>query len=437
MLLQWEKCLGLLRGKVSESVFTEFGDLKISSCAGNRCLIIVPHGKDPKAVLPYKPLFELSWQEANGSKVEFDFQRLPETPQNSAAKPSFIEGFTPSVKLSPDYRFDNFVVGDKSQLAFSAAFAVAENPNGNKYNPLFIYGASGLGKTHLLQAIGNFVLEEDANKRVRYVTAFDFQQEYVNSLRAQRANEMSAYYREEVDVLLIDDIQHWSGKDETQNEFFHIFNALHQAGKQVVLTSDAPASEVKSLSDRLVSRFSWGLTVDIQPPNVETREAILRKKAESNHLDISDDVIVFLAESIESNVRLLEGAILKLMVQSSVSQQDIDLNIAKRVVAEMIPTIKRHVNKDSIIHAVCNHFEVSEDKLLESGRGTKEVAHARQIAMFLMKKFTTLSLKSIGIRFGGRDHSTVVHAIKTVEKEIQNDPAFARTIDTLKSAIHD
>ena len=435
---QWEKCLELLRSKVSESVFLDlFASLTLSSVSDHRGLIIVPQGQDPKAILPYKGLFELSWQEATGNKVEFDFQRLPETPQTNIVKAGFGDSYTPSVPLSQDYRFDNFVVGDKSQLAFSAAFAVAENPGGNKYNPLFIYGASGLGKTHLLQAIGNYVLEGDSDKRVRYLTAYDFQREYVESIQQHRANEMSAFYRNEVDVLLIDDIQHWSGKDETQNEFFHIFNALHQAGKQIVLTSDAPASEVKSLSDRLVSRFSWGLTVDIQPPNVETREAILRKKAEGNQLDINDEVIAYLAENIESNVRLLESAILKLVVQASLMNQDIDISLARKVVSDIVPSIKRRVSMESIVHAVSQFFEVPEDKLLESGRGTKEVAHARQVAMYLMKTLTTLSLKSVGTRFGDRDHSTVVHAIKTVEKEMQEDPAFSRIVENLKNSIHD
>ncbi|MFA6835666.1 MAG: chromosomal replication initiator protein DnaA [Fibrobacteraceae bacterium] len=430
---QWEKCLELLHGKVSDSVFNDlFSKLTLSSVSEHYCIVVIPQGKDPKAILPYKGLLELSWQEASGSHADFDFQR----------NASIIPNATPprdigkEIKLSKEFSFENFIVGDKSKLAFSAAFAVAENPSENKFNPLFIYGASGLGKTHLLQAIGNFILEGDSGKRVRYIPANDFQREYTESIRNGNTNEWSSFYRNEVDVLLIDDIQNWSGSTETQNEFFHIFNTLHQAGKQIVLTSDAPAAEVKSLSDRLVSRFSSGLTVDIQPPSLETREAILRKKAANSQLEISDDVFAYLAENIEGSVRPLDAVIVRLTMQSTMLKQDIDINLARKVVADIIPNIKRRVGMETVIHAVSQFFEVPEDKLLETGRGTKEVAHARQVAMYLMKSLTTLSLKSVGMRFGNRDHSTVVHAIKTIEKEMQEDPAFSRTIETLKSNIH-
>ena len=287
----------------------------------------------------------------------------------------------------------------------------------------------------MLHAIGNYIKENDASKRVLYITAYDFQQLYLKNLRDQRISEMSTYFRTEIDVLLIDDIQNWSGKDETQNEFFHIFNTLHQSGKQIVLTSDAPAGEVKSLSDRLVSRFSGGLTVDIQPPNQDTREAILRKKAEEAHIELEDEVFSYLAETIESNVRLLEAAITKLTIQSSVLNQDINLNLARKMVAEIIPTIRKRVNMDSILSVVSKHFEIPESKLLAPGRGTKEVAHARQVAMYLVKEFTTFSLKTIGIRFGGKDHSTVVYANKNIQKNIEDDPVFKRLIENLKSEI--
>jgi chromosomal replication initiator protein len=438
MQTQWEKSLNVLRNKISSNIFTNlFSKLKIASLNNNHATIIAPSDLDLKEIAPYKLLTEISWEEANGKHIDLDFRHSSIPREPSTYSNSSIKEFTPSVPLNSIYRFENFIPGDKAQLAFNAAFAVAENPDGNKYNPLFIYGASGLGKTHLLQAIGNYVLESDSTKRVRYLTAYDFQQQYIKSVRDQRITEMSAYYRNEVDVLLIDDIQNWSGKDETQNEFFHIFNALHQAGKQIVLTSDAPAIEVKSLSDRLVSRFSWGLTVDIQPPNLETREAILRKKAEEKHIDIDDEVILYLAENIESNVRFLESAVIKLTVQASIMHHDIDIHLARKVVADIVPTIRRRVSMDSIVSAVSRHFEVPEEKLLAPGRGTKEIAHARQVAMFLMKELTTLSLQSIGTRFGGKDHSTVVHAIKTIKKEMETTPSFERTIENLKAEIHD
>ena len=216
-----------------------------------------------------------------------------------------------------------------------------------------------------------------------------------------------------------------------------IFNALHQAGKQIVLTSDAPAAEVKNLSDRLVSRFAWGLTVDIQPPEVETREAILHKKAEERHLEISDEVLHYLAENIASNVRCLESAIIKLTLQSSLLNHDIDMSIAQRVVTEIAPTLRRRVSLDSVLHTVSAHYEVPEAKLVASGRGTKEVSKARQVAMYLMRELSPISLQSIGSRFGGKDHSTVVHAINSVKKEMASDPSFARLIESLKNSIHD
>ncbi len=432
----WAKCLEKLQGKVSTQVYSEvLNGLKLSEVHDNRGIVLVPTGRDLKGLRPYKGLVELAWQEATGRFVEFEFR--PEMPVAAPSRAGFGYGRTPSVSLSDQFSFDNFVVGDKSQFAFSAAFAVAQNPGSTKYNPLLIFGGSGLGKTHLIQAIGNYIIEGDTGKRVRYLTADDFQREYVDSLMNGVTNDMSNYYRSEVDVLLIDDVQFLSGKIETQNEFFHIFNTLHQASKQIVLTSDVPPSEIKDLSERLVSRFSWGLTVDIKPPDAETREAILRRKAEASQLELEDDVLQYLAQTIEGSVRLLEGAVRKLLFVASSRNKDIDLAMAREVVAEIAPTIKRRVGIEAIIHAVAKYYEVSEDKLLEAGRGTKEVAHARQVAMYLMKQLSTLSLKSVGMRFGNRDHSTVVHACKTIEKEMADDPSFTRVLENLKNSIHD
>ena len=283
---------------LSDSVYkTYFAQTKLVNQTTGHATISIPFGLDTKVYSAYKDLIRLGWRETthDDSPIEFDFLSQEAIPQSvvNAGENVFKDFAKPSVPLSSSFRFENFVPGDKAQLAFNAALAVARNPDGTQYNPLFIYGSSGLGKTHLLQAIGNYILEDDPNKRVCYLTSEDFSQQYMKCLKENRVTEMSDFYRNEVDILLIDDIQNWTGKYETQNEFFLIFNALHQAGKQIVLTSDAPAVEVKNLSDRLVSRFAWGLTVDIQPPDVETREAILQKKAEERHLEISDEVIHF------------------------------------------------------------------------------------------------------------------------------------------------
>lgn len=434
----WNQCLNALKGKLAPQVFDEqFSGLKLVEVQDHRAMVEVPYGRDIRQFTRfYKGILELSCQEATGRALDFDF-RHPQPIGTPAIRtgPTFAQAQTSY--LNPTLCFENFVVGGKSQFAYSAAFAVAQHPGGGKYNPLLIYGGSGLGKTHLIQAIANYILEGDTGKRVRYLTADDFTREYVDSLKEGRINEMANFYRNEVDVLLIDDIQFFGSKVESQNEFFHIFNSLHQVGRQIVLTSDVPPSEIPELQDRLVSRFSWGLSVDILPPDVETREAILRKKAEASKIDMDEEVISYLAQSIEGNVRLLEAAVRKLLLQTNVRNCDIDLNLARDVVAEMVPTIKKRVSLDTVVSAVGQFFSVDEEKILGEGRGTKEVAQARQVAMYLMKQLTHLSLKSIGTRFGNRDHSTVVHAIKTVEKMMAADPSMKRIVENLQSSIHD
>lgn len=260
MQVEWERCLNYLRGMLSDSVYkTYFAQTKLVNQTTGHATISIPFGLDTKVYSAYKDLIRLGWKETthDDTPIEFDFQSQETVPQPSvgSGENTFKDFAKPSVPLSGSFRFENFVPGDKAQLAFNAALAVARNPDGTQYNPLFIYGSSGLGKTHLLQAIGNYILEEDPAKRVCYLTSEDFSQQYMKCLKENRVTEMSDFYRNEVDILLIDDIQNWTGKYETQNEFFLIFNALHQAGKQIVLTSDAPAVEVKNLSDRLVRLY--------------------------------------------------------------------------------------------------------------------------------------------------------------------------------------
>lgn len=441
MQVEWDRCLSYLHGLLSETVFKiYFAQTKLANLTVKLATISTPLGLDTATYNVYKPLVLQALKEVSHEEAPTDIEFISQetTPRLQAAIiNSFRDFIKPSIPLSGSFRFENFVVGDKAQLAFNAAQSVARNPDGSQYNPLFIYGSSGLGKTHLLQAIGNYILEDDSTKRVCYLTSEDFSQQYIKCLQEQRITEMSDFYRNEIDVLLIDDIQNWTGKYETQNEFFLIFNALRQAGKQIVLTSDAPAAEIKNLSDRLVSRFAWGLTVDIQPPDEETRYAILQKKAIERHLEISEEILRFLAERIASNVRCLESAIVKLTLQSSLMHRDIDMSIAQKVVTEIAPILRRRVSLDAVLRTVSEHFEVAESKLIEAGRGTKEISRARQIAMFLMRECSPISLQSIGSRFGGKDHSTVVHAIKSVKKEMQQDPSFARLIENLKNSIHD
>jgi len=432
----WSACLTSLKGKLSEDVFNQWiMPLKVFDLSEFQVSLAVPAQIDMDQLGKlYQGLIEHCFVEANGREVRINLRRMPAaSPSPGYANPFFG---MPAIDLNPNYTFEEFVVGSNSQFAYSAALAVAKDPGGTKFNPLLIYGGVGLGKTHLLQAIGNFVLAENSRKKVRYVTSEAFYREFVESIQHNRINELSTYYRNEVDVLLMDDVQFLSGKDRTQEEFFHIFNSLHQSRKQIVLTSDAPPGELKGLEDRLVSRFQWGLFVDIQQPDRETREAILRRKALALNLDISDDIIAFLAEAIDSNIRILEGAIRQLLLQASIKHSDITMELAKEIVNRTgLNRPAKKITPEDITNVVANYFVVEVDKIIEQGRGTKEVAQARQLAMFLMKELTSASLKTIGQRFGGRDHSTVVHAIKTIEKAIEKDDQFKLSVDAIMSKL--
>ncbi len=429
----WTACLGSLKEKLSEDVYAQWiVPLKVFDLSEFQVSLAVPQNLDMDQLgKMYLGLIEHCYQEANGREARIQLRRMPSTQLTSSGPAHPFTGM-PFIDLNPNYTFEEFVVGSNSQFAYSAALAVANDPGGTKFNPLLIYGGVGLGKTHLLQAIGNFVLAENPRKKVRYVTSEAFYREFVESIQHNRINELSNYYRNEVDLLLMDDVQFMSGKDRTQEEFFHIFNSLHQSRKQIVLTSDAPPGELKGLEDRLVSRFQWGLFVDIQAPDRETREAILRRKAVALNLDISDDIIGFLAEAIDSNIRVIEGAIRQLLLQASIKHSDITMELAKEIVNRTgINRPSKKVTPEDITTVVANYFVVEVDKIIEQGRGTKEVAQARQLAMCLMKELTSASLKTIGQRFGGRDHSTVVHAIKPIEKAMEKDDSFKKSVDTI------
>jgi chromosomal replication initiator protein len=432
----WSSCLAALKEKLSEDAFNQWIlPLKVFDLSEFQVSLAVPANLDLEQLGKlYQGLIEHCFTEANGREVRVTLRRMPAAaPPNGYSHP--FSGM-PAIDLNPNYTFEEFVVGSNSQFAYSAALAVAKDPGGTKFNPLLIYGGVGLGKTHLLQAIGNHVIAENSRKKVRYVTSEAFYREFVESIQHNRINELSTYYRNEVDVLLMDDVQFMSGKDRTQEEFFHIFNSLHQSRKQIVLTSDAPPGELKGLEDRLVSRFQWGLFVDIQQPDRETREAILRRKAIALNLDISDDIIAFLAEAIDSNIRILEGAIRQLLLQASIKHSDITMELAKEIVNRTgVNRPAKKITPEDITNVVANYFVVEVDKIIEQGRGTKEVAQARQLAMFLMKELTSASLKTIGQRFGGRDHSTVVHAIKTIEKAMEKDDQFKRSVDAIMSKL--
>jgi chromosomal replication initiator protein len=335
--------------------------------------------------------------------------------------------------LNPRYTFDNFIKGDSNQLARAAAMAVANNPGGTSFNPLVVYGGTGLGKTHLMHALGNHALTSGKAKRVVYVSSEKFTVDFVEAIQKDRVNEFSLYYRS-MDLLIVDDIQFFSGKEKTQDNFFHTFNTLYQLGKQIVLSSDVPPKELKGLDDRLISRFQCGLTADIQPPDLETRIAILRKKSEENGLDLPPDIIDFIAANITSNIRELEGCLISLLARASLENRDITVDLAQEVLRVVANNIRTPISIEHIQRSVCKFFDVPED-LLRAKTRKQEVVFARQIAMYLAKQLTNASLKTIGLHFGGRDHSTVIHACQTVEERKRTDLKFRQSMEQLQRQI--
>lgn len=335
--------------------------------------------------------------------------------------------------LYPKHSFESFVNGDGNQLARAASYAVSENPGETSFNPLFIYGGVGLGKTHLIQAIGNRCLQLYPEKRVIYLSSDFFTVEFVEAVQSNKTNEFSNFYKS-MDVLIIDDIQFLIGKEKTQDLFFQIFNNLHQSGKQIVLSSDKPPKDLKGLNERLISRFLWGLSADIQPPDLETRIAILNKKSENYGICLSQEIVEYIAANITNNVRELEGCLIRLLANSSLNSKDINLELAKRTVREISTDKKVKISIEFITKKVCEHLNVTEDKIRDKNR-KKEIALARQIAMFLSKKLTNSSLKTIGLHFGGRDHSTVIHAYNLIESLLRQDPKLNEVVETIQNKI--
>ena len=337
-------------------------------------------------------------------------------------------------QLNPKFTFDSFVVGESNQLAHAAAEAVAEMPGSTKFNPLFIYGSVGLGKTHLAQAIGNMVLEVNPDANVIYVTSEKFTNEFIDSLSRKTMSAFTAHYRS-VDVLIIDDIQFFSGKESTQEQFFHTFNALHQSGKQIVLTADRPPRDIKGLEERLLSRFQWGLPADIRPPDFETRMAILKKKLEGEDIILPSDVLAFIARGAHSNIRELEGALIRLLAVSSLNKTEITLETAQQILRDTLSPTRKPITI-SAINSVVNHtFGIPETVLL-SKRRTQDVAMARQVAMYLARTLTSMSLKTIGAEYGGRDHSTVIHAVNVVRDLLKTDPDLKVRVDQAISSLY-
>ncbi|EGA91209.1 chromosomal replication initiation protein [Planococcus donghaensis MPA1U2] len=335
--------------------------------------------------------------------------------------------------LNPKYTFDTFVIGSGNRFAHAASLAVAEAP-AKAYNPLFIYGGVGLGKTHLMHAIGHYVLEHNPNAKVVYLSSEKFTNEFINSIRDNKTGEFRDKYRS-VDILLIDDIQFLAGKEQTQEEFFHTFNTLHEESKQIIISSDRPPKEIPTLEDRLRSRFEWGLITDITPPDLETRIAILRKKAKADGLDIPNDVMTYIANSIDSNIRELEGALIRVVAYSSLINRDMSAELASEALKDIMPNSKpKVITILDIQNAVGEQFNVKLEDF-KTKRRTKDIAYPRQVAMYLSREMTDFSLPKIGEEFGGRDHTTVIHAHDKISKMLTDNQQLQQDVKDIKSAL--
>ena len=352
--------------------------------------------------------------------------------QNPFAIPGIQDANIDS-QLNESYTFERFIEGDCNELARSAAWTIAQEPGGTSFNPYLIYGGVGLGKTHLIQAVGNYVTAHFPDKTALYVSSERFTTEFVQSIQQNRINEFSMFYRQ-VDVLIVDDVQFFSGKEKTQEEFFHIFNALHQAGKQIVLSADRPPRDIEGIEERLLSRFQWGLSADVQPPGFDTRVEILERKAADDGIDLSSNVIEFIAHNVKSNIRELEGALIRLLAHSTLHQRDLDLALAKEVLHDLMEEKQPSLTIEDIQGVVCEYLNIDEERVRSKTR-KREVVRARQIAMYFCKRLTQNSLKTIGLHFGGRDHSTVIHANNTVEDRMEDDEQFQDTVEEIKRKI--
>lgn len=384
----------------------------------------------------YKSYFQVTISEMMNNTYDISFVLEKDAGEETSSSGIYNIKYE-NANLTPKYRFDTFVVGGNNKFAHSASLAVAESP-GEVYNPLYLYGGAGLGKTHLMHSIGHFILDNNQDMKVLYVTSEQFTNEVIESIRsgnAAKMNKLREKYRT-VDVLLIDDVQFIIGKESTQEEFFHTFNVLHSSGKQIILTSDKPPKEMETLEERIQSRFEWGLMADIGLPDYETRMAILRRKVESDEMDLSDEVLNYIANNIKSNIRELEGALNKLLAYGNLVKTEITMDIAIKELQNIItPDKPKEITPQLIIEVVSEHCQISMDQMISKNR-SNDIAHPRQIAMYLCKNMTNIPLKSIGALLGGRDHSTIDHGIKKIAEEYNTNENTRILIETIKKKIN-
>lgn len=445
----WQNILELIKNNINIRSFnTWFAPIEIQSITDNEIELNVPNRFFCEWIdNHYSELLQSAVLQILGDSKKIKYRVAPkqastdspygqddwDLPQSATQqKPQQTHSLQFSTKINENYTFENFIVGDNNNFATAASKAVGDSPGKTQYNPLIIYGGTGLGKTHLIQAIGNHAQISNPAIKVFYASSETFTSHFITSIQQNKVSEFSSFYRS-CDILLLDDIQFFSNKGKTQEEFFHTFNDLHQNGKQIVLTSDRPINELKDLQDRLISRFKWGLIVDIQPPDFETRLAILRRKCDESGLDIPSDVLEYLAVNLVDNVRELEGALTKIMAQVTFISAEPTIDMARSIVAEIARPNKGILNIDSIVDQCAKVFDVSSDQIRSKTR-KKNIVYARKVAMYLSKKMTRQSLVSIGLHFGGRDHSTVIHAIESIEQLIKTDMDLSNKI--LRMAKH-
>ena len=366
------------------------------------------------------------------TKYRKEFKETIEQIFDKIPKIEFIIKKELKSNLNPRYKFSNFVVGPNNQLTYAASYAISESL-GKAYNPLFIYGGVGLGKTHILHAIGNHIKEKNQKTKVLYISSEEFTNELINSIQYKKMTQFRNKFRE-LDCLLIDDIQFISKKERTEEEFFHTFNALYENQKQIVMTSDKPPSEIKEIEDRLKSRFNWGLIVDIQPPELETRMAIIRKKAENYNLSLSDDIVEFLAKNFETNVREIEGVIVKINAYASLFKQTINIEFVETILQDVIERKQNTLNVENIQEVVAKHFNITKDMML-SGKRDKHIILPREIAIFLSRKLTQHSLSEIKIKFNMKSHATIINSCSKIEKEIKKSSQLKETIEKIEKNI--
>ncbi len=428
----WDEVLARVENKINRHSFaTWFRPTSFLSLDGATLRIAVPNAQFREWLSKnYLGVLQEALGELGHAEVNVAFEERPDEPSAPTA-PAVPSPDRDISHLNPKYTFESFVVGSSNQFAHAAARAVAEIPS-KSYNPLFIYGGVGLGKTHLMHAIGHYILAREQRLNVLYISTDRFINEMINAIRFDRLPAFRQKYRS-IDVLLVDDIQFIAGKDRTQEEFFHIFNALHDSQKQIVVSSDCAPRQIPTIEERLHSRFEWGLIADIQPPDIETKVAILRKKAEAEHVEVPENVALFIASKVRTNIRELEGSLIRLIAYASLTGREIDLSLAQETLRDLLRTDDKPVTIEMIQKFVADHYNLKISEL-KAKNNSKSVVLPRQIAMYLTKSLTGASLPEIGKEFGGKHHSTVIHSIDKIGGLRKQDADFDRLIHSFVQA---